>query len=136
MYGEGYDWTPLYSVRSGQMVGALPVGIETKGMDDAPYWPTQICWTYKEVWVQPVGQWIWLMQDIAVPATVRGTVSPSNHQPVEFREQGSGQVVTTIPIDGAFSLHLPEGRYDVRQGSLHTTLTVLPGGYDSIDLRP
>ena len=27
MYGEGYDWTPLYSVRSGQMVGALPVGI-------------------------------------------------------------------------------------------------------------
>jgi len=30
------------------MVGALPVGIETKGMDDAPYWPTQICWTYKK----------------------------------------------------------------------------------------
>src|SRR3984893_17798368 len=27
MYGEGYDWTPLYSVRSGQMVGAPPVGI-------------------------------------------------------------------------------------------------------------
>ena len=98
MYGEGYDWTPLYSVRSGQMVGALPVGIETRGMDDAPYWPTQICWTYKEVWTQPVGQWIWLMQDIAVPATVRGIVAPSNHQPVEFREQGSGQVVTTIPI--------------------------------------
>ncbi len=136
MYGEGYDWTPLYSVRSGQMVGALPVGIETKGMDDAPYWPTQICWTYKEVWVQPVGQWIWLMQDIAVPATVKGVVSPSNHQPVEFREQGSGQVVTTTPIDGAFSLHLPEGRYDVRQGSVHTNLTVLPGAFDSIDLRP
>jgi hypothetical protein len=138
MYGEGYDWTPLYSVRSGQMVGALPVGIETRGMDDAPYWPTQICWTYKEVWTQPVGQWIWLMQDIAVAATVRGIVAPSNHQPVEFREQGSGQVVTTIPspIDGAFSLHLPEGRYDVRQGSVHTNLTVLPGGYDSIDLRP
>ena len=31
MYGEGYDWMPLYSVRSGQMVGAIPVGIETKG---------------------------------------------------------------------------------------------------------
>ena len=76
MYGEGYDWTPLYSVRSGQMVGALPVGIETKGMDDAPYWPTQICWTYKEVWTAPVGQWIWLMQDIAVPATVKGVGCP------------------------------------------------------------
>jgi hypothetical protein len=138
MYGEGYDWTPLYSVRSGQMVGALPVGIEARGMDDAPYWPTQICWTYKEVWTQPVGQWIWLMQDIAVPATVKGIVAPSNHQPVEFREQGSGEVVTTIPspMDGVFSLHLPEGRYDVRQGSAHTSLTVLPGGSNSIDLRP
>jgi hypothetical protein len=138
MYGEGYDWTPLYSVRSGQMVGALPVGIETRGMNDAPYWPTQICWTYKEVWVQPVGQWIWLMQDIAVPATVKGVVTPSNHQPVEFREQRSGQVVTALPnpSDGAFSLHLPEGRYDVRQGSAHTDLTVLPAGSYSIDLRP
>jgi hypothetical protein len=138
MYGEGYDWTPLYSVRSGPMVGALPVGIETKGMDDAPYWPTQICWTYKEVWTQPVGQWIWLMQDIAVPATVRGTANPASHQLVEFREQGSGQVIATRPglIDGAFSLHLPEGHYDVRQGSAHTNLTVLPGGSYSIDLRP
>jgi hypothetical protein len=138
MYGEGYDWTPLYSVRSGQMVGALPVGIETRGMDDEPYWPTQICWTYKEVWTQPVGQWIWLMEDIAVPATVSGRGAPSNHQPVEFREQGSGQLVKTIPspIDGVFSLHLPEGRYDVRQGSAHANLTVLPGGSNSIDLRP
>jgi len=76
------------------------------------------------------------MQDIAVPATVRGTVATSNHQPVEFREQASGQVVTTTPVDGAFSLHVPEGRYEVRQGSVHTNLTVLPGGSDSIDLRP
>jgi hypothetical protein len=78
------------------------------------------------------------MQDIAVPATVSGRVAPSNHQPVEFRENGSGQVVATMPspIDGTFSLHLPEGRYDARQGSVHTGLTILPGGSDSIDLRP
>jgi hypothetical protein len=29
------------------VVGALPVGIETRGMDDVPYQPTQIFWTYK-----------------------------------------------------------------------------------------
>jgi hypothetical protein len=73
-----------------------------------------------------------------VPATVSGRVAPSNHQPVEFREKGSGQVVATIPspIDGAFSLHLSEGRYDVRHGPVHSSLTVLPGGNDSIDLSP
>jgi Glycosyl hydrolase family 9/Cellulase N-terminal ig-like domain len=137
MYGEGYDWTPLYSVRSGQMVGALPVGIETKGFDDAPYWPNQICWTYKEVWTQPVGQWIWLMEDISVPATVRGTANPASHDPVEFREQKTGQI-TTAPMgtrDGEFNIHLPEGRYDVRQGSVHTSVTVLPGRSYDVDLR-
>ena len=138
MYGEGYDWTPLYSVRSGQMVGALPVGIETKGFDDAPYWPTQICWTYKEVWTQPVGQWIWLMEDISVPATARLRANPASHDAVEFREQKSGQVTAAAASsrDGEFNLHLPEGRYDVRQGSVHTSVTVLPGGFYDVDLRP
>jgi len=138
MYGEGYDWTPLYSVRSGQMVGALPVGIETKGYDDAPYWPTQICWTYKEVWTAPVGQWVWLMNDVSVPATVRGVTDPANYQSVEFREQRTGQLTTVLPasLDGAFSIRLPEGRYEVRHGSAHTTLTVLPGGIYSLDLTP
>ena len=138
MYGEGYDWTPLYSVRSGQMVGALPVGIETKGYDDTPYWPTQICWTYKEVWTAPVGQWIWLMDDISVPATVRGVTDPANHQSIEFREQKTGQLTTVVPasLDGAFTIRLPEGRYEVRHGSAHTSLTVLPGGVYSLDLTP
>jgi hypothetical protein len=138
MYGEGYDWTPLYSVRSGQMVGALPVGMETKGVHDAPYWPTQICWTYKEVWVQPVGQWIWLMQDIAVPASVRGWANTSSNEPVEFREQGNGAtLVTTLnSTDGSFVLRIPEGHYDVRQGKTHTDITVLPGGSYDVDLRP
>jgi hypothetical protein len=138
MYGEGYDWTPLYSVRSGQMVGALPVGIETKGFEDAPYWPTQICWTYKEVWTQPVGQWIWLMEDVSVPATVRGRANSASHDPIEFREQKTGQI-TTAPLglsDGAFNVRLPEGHYDVRQGSVHTSITVLPGGSYDVDLRP
>ncbi len=137
MYGEGHDWTPLYSVRSGQMVGALPVGIETKGFSDAPYWPTQICWTYKEVWTQPVGQWVWLMQDISVPAVVRGTTDPAVREPVEFHEQKSGQVTTAAlsPIDRDFNIHLPEGRYEVRQGAVHTSVTVLPGGQYYLDLR-
>jgi len=137
MYGEGYDWTPLYSVRSGQMVGALPVGIETKGFADAPYWPTQICWTYKEVWTQPVGQWIWLMQDVSVSANVRGTADPASNEPVEFRELRSGQATTapSSPVGSEFSLQLPEGHYDVRQGSAHTSVTVLPGVLYNVDLR-
>ena len=136
MYGEGYDWTPLYSVRSGQMVGALPVGIETKQYNDAPYWPTQICWTYKEVWTAPVGQWVWLMDDLSVPAIARGIVDPGSREPIEFREEKSGQVISVPNSEGTeFSVHLPAGRYAVQHGSEKTSLVALPGSTYSLDLR-
>jgi hypothetical protein len=137
MYGEGYDWTPLYSVRSGQMVGALPVGIETKEYNDAPYWPTQICWTYKEVWTQPVGEWIWLMQDLHGEAVVEGDADVPSREPVEFQEQRTGRL-TQVPVDpasGKFRAQLPQGEYSVRRGTAHTTVTALSGGVYHLELR-
>ncbi|MGA9716981.1 MAG: glycoside hydrolase family 9 protein [Acidobacteriaceae bacterium] len=138
MYGEGYDWMPLYSVRSGQMVGALPVGIETKGNTDAPYWPTQNCWTYKEVWSQPAGEWIWLMRDLNGAAVVRGTSDPGNRDSIEFRDTHMGLIKTASGDgrDGAFRVLLPQGNYTVRQGATHATLTAISGGTYELDLRP
>ncbi len=135
MYGEGYDWTPLYSVRSGQLVGALPVGIETKEYNDAPYWPTQICWTYKEVWTQPVGEWIWLMQDLHGAPVVEGIAG--GKAPVEFRDEKSGRVtkVDANSVDGKFRVELPQGNYNVRQGATHTSVTALSGGVYHVELR-
>jgi hypothetical protein len=135
MYGEGYNWTPLYSVRSGQMVGALPVGIETRGDSDAPYWPTQNCWTYKEVWTQPVGEWIWLIQDLNGPAVVRGIADKDSHQPVEFRDSHGSYTNAVTPREGTFRIALPQGQYTVHQGAMRTTLTVLSGGSYDIDLQ-
>jgi hypothetical protein len=136
MYGEGYDWTPLYSVRSGQMVGALPVGVETRGDSDAPYWPTQNCWTYKEVWTQPVGEWIWLMRDLNGPAVVRGVIDKTDHQPIEFHNERTGFATTANPEhDGTFRVLLPQGNYSVRQGTARTTLTAISGGTYDVDLR-
>lgn len=136
MYGEGYDWTPLYSVRSGQMVGAIPVGIETKGIADVPYWPKQICWTYKEVWVQPVGEWIWLMSDLSGPAVVRGVADWGTNSAAEFVNEVTHQVITArIASDGAFRLAVPPGAYEIRNGAARMSLIVLPGGTYSVDLR-
>ncbi|HZD48661.1 MAG TPA: carboxypeptidase-like regulatory domain-containing protein [Silvibacterium sp.] len=135
MYGEGYDWTPLYSVRSGEMVGAFPVGIETKADNDAPYWPTQICWTYKEVWTQPVGEWIWLMRDLNGSAVVRGVTDKDKDAPVVFHNPRTGLTRTATPVDGTFRLLLPQGTYTVREGTTQTTLTVLSGGTYRVELR-
>ncbi len=130
MYGEGYDWTPLYSVRSGQMVGAIPVGIETKGTADAPYWPNQICWTYKEVWTQPVGEWIWLMGDLSGPAVVRGVVDSNSTAPVRFVNRETGNVIAAAVnhANGTFRAVVPQGRYTVESGAARTSLTALSAG--------
>jgi hypothetical protein len=64
MYGEGYDWAQQYSVSSGDFVGSLPVGMQSRGDTDLPYWPSQNMYVYKEVWVHPASRWLWLMADL------------------------------------------------------------------------
>jgi len=136
MYGEGYDWTPLYSVRSGQMVGALPVGIETKGTADVPYWPNQAGWTYKEVWTQPVGEWIWLMRDLSGPAVVEGVVDPGTNEPVQFVDRKTGKITSANldPAKRTFRAVLPQGQYTVQAGTSRTSLTALSAGWYQLDL--
>jgi len=67
MYGEGYDWAQQYSVSSGDFVGSLPVGMQSRGDTDLPYWPAQNMYVYKEVWVHPASRWLWLMADLLEP---------------------------------------------------------------------
>ena len=65
MYGEGYDYPPLYVAFSDQIVGALPVGIETYEDEDEPFFPMQNAATYKEIWVHPGARLLWLWADLA-----------------------------------------------------------------------
>jgi hypothetical protein len=103
MYGEGYDFPPLYTPSSGDIVGALPVGIQTKGESDVPYWPVQNTWTYKEVWVHPVGQWIGIMREL-VSLPERFEKDSKSDKPFDIKLTGStsakGDVVITATIEG------------------------------------
>jgi hypothetical protein len=149
MWGEGYDFTPLYSPSSGDIVGALPVGIQTREANDVPYWPIQSTWTYKEVWGHPTGRWIWLMRNLYGPSLVRGQAAAT----VVFKEKTTGQEILAEPDPATnhFSIMIPEGDYSVfsqsnlapsgdrsplppNQVSLNRTF--LPGATYFIDLRP
>ena len=63
MYGEGYRFASLFSFSSGNLVGGLPVGIQTHFNHDEPYWPTETCWVTKEIWVHPSTRWLMLASD-------------------------------------------------------------------------
>jgi len=133
MYGEGYDFPPLYAPFPGNVVGALPVGLQTRGERDVPYWPVQSTWTYKEVWVHPVARWIWLMRDLAGPALVEGQAD----SPVEFVATGvtPRSAIRAIPVQGRFRVSLPEGKYHLRCHGEEQSRVFLPAGTYHLDLR-
>ena len=63
MYGEGFRFASQYSTTSGNLVGGLPVGIQTHFNRDDPYWPTENCYNWKEIWVHPSLRWLMLTSD-------------------------------------------------------------------------
>jgi hypothetical protein len=64
MFGEGHDWHQQYSVSSGDFVGSLPVGMQSRGHTDLPYWSAQNMYVYKEVWVHSTARWLWIVADL------------------------------------------------------------------------
>lgn len=138
MYGEGYDFAPQYTARSGDIVGSLPVGVKSLGNRDQPYWPFTNVWNYKEVWVHPVSRWIWLMCDLWGPGVVEGIAAPQGGPDVTFRRAGSGEVtaVRLDPKSGRFRAALPAGVYEAQSGRARTTVSLLPMRMHELDLRP
>jgi hypothetical protein len=63
MYGEGHDFAPQYTATSGDIVGGLPVGIQTSRNLDQPFWPADNCYNFKEIWVHPSSRWLAILAD-------------------------------------------------------------------------
>jgi hypothetical protein len=137
MWGEGYDYAPQYSAMSGDIVGSLPVGIQTRGNGDAPYWPAENCHNWKEVWVLPVARWFSLMRDLSGPALISGLIQDGVREAVEFREIGTGKItrIAPDPATSRFRVMLPEGEYEISSNGSKKTMTLLPGGTYLLDFR-
>ncbi|HEY0997759.1 MAG TPA: glycoside hydrolase family 9 protein [Gemmatimonadaceae bacterium] len=89
MYGEGHDWAQQYSVSSGDFVGTLPVGMQSRGVTDLPYWPSQNMYVYKEVWVHSNIRWLALVQDL-----LAGVPSRDSTAGLALSSSGRGEEVT------------------------------------------
>ena len=64
MFGEGYNYHPLYVAYSPQLIGSLPVGFKTKGYNDLPYWPVVNNAVFKEIWGHTTGKYLWIFEDL------------------------------------------------------------------------
>lgn len=129
MHGEGHDYSPLYSAMSGHIVGALPVGIDTKGVKDEPYWPVQNCYNSKEVWVHPSSRWLWIMEDVYGGAKITGKVSAESGAPLIAFHLGTGRRLKLYDagFNGFINESLPAGAYRFEWGSDSRECSLLPG---------
>lgn len=64
IYGEGKNYGQQYTALLGETVGEMPVGVQTRGNEDLPYWPWANIATYREVWTTPPGRWMWIAADL------------------------------------------------------------------------
>ncbi|MFW6189614.1 MAG: glycoside hydrolase family 9 protein [Planctomycetota bacterium] len=128
MYGEGYDYQPLFAYCLRNLVGALPVGVDSLH-DDAPCWPAFNDATYKEMWVVPVSRFLWTAAYAAVPARVEGTAP----ERATFTEAGTGR---RTAVSGAFALNLSPGTYRVECGGAERSIELLPGTCRELSLDP
>jgi len=100
MYGEGYDWAQQYSVSSGDFVGSLPVGMQSRGVTDLPYWPSQNTYVYKEVWVHSTSRWLWLMADLLPRPAVDMEQDDVPEFVVSSSTGGNGEVTIRVVANG------------------------------------
>lgn len=63
IYGEGSNWCQLYCALPGEMVGEIPVGMQSYADEDAPYWPQINTATYKEVFGLAASRWLMLVSE-------------------------------------------------------------------------
>ncbi|HIS30834.1 MAG TPA: glycoside hydrolase family 9 protein [Candidatus Limivivens intestinipullorum] len=64
IYGAGRNFAQQYGALNGEMVGSIPVGVETRGNEDVPYWPMENNATYKEVWTTSAARWLLLAAEL------------------------------------------------------------------------
>jgi hypothetical protein len=116
MYGEGHNFAPLFVYCLKDVVGALPVGMDSMS-GDRPYWPganTEA--TYKEVWVEPVSRFLGTVACCGLPALVQGEAA-ARVKSLEFYEQRTGARRTIdVNPDGSFRALLEGGQWLISGG--------------------
>lgn len=63
IWGEGSNYPQQYTALPGEMVGEIPVGMQSRFNEDTPYWPQFNTATYKEVWGGSACKWFMLISE-------------------------------------------------------------------------
>jgi hypothetical protein len=108
MYGEGYDYASLFAYCLKNVVGALPVGMDSM-RNDEPYWPNANYATYKEIWTAPTERFLWLMAYEPLPTAKNATDDQEAAAAVKWSvragevDEANASVVVQLTAEGVGS---------------------------------
>ncbi len=138
MYGEGYDWAQQYSVSSSDFVGSLPVGMQSRGVTDLPYWPSQNMYVYKEVWVHSSNRWLWLMADLLPRAPRRDSAAGATFA-LSGTTAANGEITIRLTATGSgthtYALRTDNVRLRSALRTLTRSLTLRPGAPATLEWK-
>ena len=111
---------------SGDFVGSLPVGMQSRGTTDLPYWPSQNTYVYKEVWVHSSSRWLWLMEDL-LPAASAGDAATHTSIALTSTTTADGTITMRLTAIGT-GVHRYSLRTDNLRGTSATQTVTLRAG--------
>jgi hypothetical protein len=99
--------------------------MQSRGVSDLPYWPSQNMYVYKEVWVHSTSRWLWMMSDLLAPvATADPGGSPA--MSVSHTAARGGEVTIRVEVRG-------EGQHTF---AVRTDNVAIRGASRTVTLRP
>jgi hypothetical protein len=129
MYGEGYDYQRLVAEAVPDLVGVMPLGIDSHH-GDAPLWTQTAAWAPKDLWVVTTGRTILALSHAAIPGRVIGE-APAG---ATFRETLTGKI--TRIAKGRFAVNLAPGQYAVQYAGQKKSLAIVSGASYTLNLDP
>lgn len=130
MYGEGYDYIPLYTPMNGNVVGALPVGLPSTSVDEPVWKAGSNMPSPHEQWIQTVNRFVWLAGDLLGSTILTGKSATE----VSVLNETTN-VLTKMQPDGNgnFSTTIPQGKYIVTVDGMEHHVVALPNAKISIN---
>lgn len=137
MYGSGYDFAPQYVYCLKDIVGALPVGMDSRA-GDMPYWPATVSATFKEIWIEPVNRFmgavaVYSSQDQS--AKIKQQAGKNIEIKTETVQSDNGRVLVSLSITGHGSHSLKITAFNANTGLSTKQISLSNGKVQKIQFQ-
>jgi hypothetical protein len=136
MYGSGYDFAPQFAYCLKDIVGSLPVGMDSRA-GDMPYWPATNSATYKEMWMEPVSRFMGAASVYSSTDQLFTTKQQSGKKlqlATETVQSANGDVMVTLTIKGTGKHNIEIKAFNAQANFDSKQLSLSAGKQEKIQL--